>query len=320
MDAYTIGIILGAILQPSTIIALILALILKRKRRSIILIIVFVICILQWIVLRGGNLGIGSLIVPIISGFLVVYIVSIFKSNKNEESPKKVVEETKEKPVKKKKGRLPRFIAYPIYLFIFVIAFYMFTPLQDAYHNEIKPLIEGYSTADYDPLMHNGEVISQDLMMYVHYFTEINTDEDFIPYVDSETLNDYYYVCIEDKNIFDIGCMANKKQPFLTDDKCAWTFFGYTPIAKYKNYYLVNIEEKACGSMIARFNSYYLLNYDGHQLIVDKVITAGRFPERPIKFYKVNDSGFKFVTSGCYHGADTCRGQRANWLEFTFND
>ena len=82
MDAYTIGIILGAILQPSTIIALILALILKRKRRSIILIIVFVICILQWIVLRGGNLDIGSLVVPIISGFLVVYIVSIFKRKK----------------------------------------------------------------------------------------------------------------------------------------------------------------------------------------------------------------------------------------------
>ena len=58
----------------------------------------------------------------------------------------------------------------------------MIIPLQDAYHNEIKPLIEGYSTADYGPLMHNGEVITQDLMMYVHYFTEIPLSHIFIAF------------------------------------------------------------------------------------------------------------------------------------------
>ena len=35
---------------------------------------------------------------------------------------------------------------------------------------------------------------------------EINVDGDFIPYVDSEILNDSYYDCVEDKKIFDIGC------------------------------------------------------------------------------------------------------------------
>ena len=39
--------------------------------------------------------------------------------------------------------------------------------------------------------------------------------------------------------------MINKNQPFLIDDKCAWTFFGYTAIANYENYYLVNIKEKS---------------------------------------------------------------------------
>ena len=213
---------------------------------------------------------------------------------------------------------MPKFIKYPIYLFLILIAFYMITPLTDAYENKIKPRIEGYSTANYHTMQYNGVDISEDLMMYVHYFTEINVDGDFIPYVDSEILNDSYYDCIEDKKIFDIGCMTNKNQPFLTNDKCAWTFFGYTPIANYKNYYLVNIKEKACGTLISRFNSYYLLDYDGQKLIVDEVITAGKYPARPINFYKVNDWGFEFITSGCYHGADSCRGQRADWLEFKF--
>ena len=211
-------------------------------------------------------------------------------------------------------------IKYPIYFFLILIAFYMITPLTDAYENEIKPWREGYSTANYDTMQYNGVNISQDLMMYVHYFTEINVDDDFIPYVDSEILNDSYYDCIEDKKIFDIGCMTNKNQPFLTNDKCAWTFFGYTPIENYKNYYLVNIEEKACGTLISRFNSYYLFDYDGQKLIVDEVITAGKYPARPIKFYKVNDWGFEFVTSGCYHGADSCWGQRADWLELKFKN
>ena len=84
--------------------------------------------------------------------------------------------------------------------------------------------------------------------------------------------------------------------------------------------YLVNIKEKACGTLISRFNSYYLFDYDGQKLIVDEVITTGKYPARPIKFYKVNDWGFEFVTSGCYHGADSCRGQRADWLEFKFKN
>lgn len=211
-------------------------------------------------------------------------------------------------------------IKYPIYFLLILIAIYMITPLTDAYENEIKPWREGYSTGNHDTMQYNGVDISEDLMMYVHYFTEINVDGDFIPYVDSEILNDSYYDCIEDKKIFDIGCMTNKNQPFLTDDKCAWTFFGYTPIENYKNYYLVNIEEKACGTLISRFNSYYLFDYDGQKLIVDEVITAGKYPARPIKFYKVNDWGFEFVTSGCYHGADSCWGQRADWLELKFKN
>ena len=84
MGAYTLGLILGAVLQPSTIIGLILAIVLKKKRRSIILAIVLATCIFQWIIslnLGGGRLGIGSLLIPIISGIAVVYLISSFKKS-----------------------------------------------------------------------------------------------------------------------------------------------------------------------------------------------------------------------------------------------
>ena len=43
MGAYTLGLIIGAILQPSTIIGFILTILLKKKRRSLILFIVLAI-------------------------------------------------------------------------------------------------------------------------------------------------------------------------------------------------------------------------------------------------------------------------------------
>ena len=82
MGAYTLGLILGAVLQPSTIIGLILTIVLKKKRRSIILALVIVICIIQWIIslnLGGGRLGIGSLLIPMLSGIIVVYLISSLK-------------------------------------------------------------------------------------------------------------------------------------------------------------------------------------------------------------------------------------------------
>lgn len=84
MGAYTLGLILGAILQPSTIIGLILTILLKKKRRPLILFIVLAICIAQWIIslnLGGGRLGIGSLFIPIISGVAIVYLISLFKKS-----------------------------------------------------------------------------------------------------------------------------------------------------------------------------------------------------------------------------------------------
>ena len=84
MGAYTLGLILGAVLQPSTIIGLILTIVLKKKRRSIILGIVLATCIIQWLIslnLGGGRLGIGSLLIPIISGIAVVYLISSFKKS-----------------------------------------------------------------------------------------------------------------------------------------------------------------------------------------------------------------------------------------------
>ena len=207
---------------------------------------------------------------------------------------------------------MPKLIKYPIYLFLVCIALFMIVPLADTYQNEVKPLIKGYTKAieqnTNELIKHRGEVISHDLMMYVHYYTDTRLS----------LLNKAYFKCIEDENIFNIACMKNIKEPLLQDDKCAWTFFGYSPIVNHKNYYLVNIEEKACGSMISRFNSHYFFNYDGEKLKINEVILAGRYPERPISFYKVNDWGFEYVTTGCYHGVDSCRGERADWLKFKF--
>ena len=82
MDAYTVGAVLGSIMQPSTFIALVLALFFKRKRKSLLAILIIIICFIQWVSLKsmgGGTLGIGSLIIPIIFGLLVAMIVSSFK-------------------------------------------------------------------------------------------------------------------------------------------------------------------------------------------------------------------------------------------------
>lgn len=314
MDSYLLGLILGSILQPSTIVALLLAIFLKKKRRPLILIIIFIICLGQWILIGGGNLGFGSFAIPLIASFILVYIISFFKNDKNISENK-----DKENIKKNKKDRMPWIIAYPIYLFLIVIVIYMITLLPDVYHNEIKPLIKGYSTIDQSRnLQFNGEDIDEDIMMYIHHFNDLNLDNKSIVWVDSTILNDYFYKCIDNEKNFDISCLANNDQPYLIDDKCSWTFFGHTLVANYKNYYLVNIEEKACGTMTARFNSFYLINYDGKNLKIDNVIPSGRYPQRQIRFYKIEDSSFKFVTEACYHGADTCRGNRSEWLEFKF--
>ena len=38
----------------------------------------------------------------------------------------------------------------------------------------------------------------------------------------------------------------------------------------------------------------------------------------PIKYYKINEDSFSIVSEGCAHGADSCRGQRADLLELKF--
>lgn len=314
MDAYTLGLIAGAILQPSTIIAFILTIFLKKRRRPIILFIVLVLCILQLVIsinLGGGNLGIGSIFIPIISGFLTVYFVSIFKSNNETENKNK-------SPRFKKVIR--RIFLYPV-IFISAVVLYLYVPtLTDFYNNDLKPRIDGYSLADSEPMKHNEEVISNDLIMFIHYFNEIKTEvDDFIPYIEIENLNKNYFTCIKNDKIFDIGCMKNIQEPFMIDDRCNWTFLGYSPITQYNNHYLVNIEQRACGSFTGRFNSYYLFDYEGDNLIIKKSITPGKFMSRPIKYFKQDNEVFKFITTRCHQGADSCNGQRAKRFEFDLN-
>ena len=173
---------------------------------------------------------------------------------------------------------MPKLIKYPIYFFLFFIAVYMITPIEDAYHNELKPIRQGYQTIEYDFLEHYDEKISDDLFMYIHYFITFAENAREFNTVDKANLNNAYLDCIEDNKIFNITCMKNLQstgEEFLINDKCAWTFFGHTPIVQHKNYYLVNIKEKMCGTFVGRFNSYYVFEYAGNYLKVTNAFLPG---------------------------------------------
>lgn len=216
---------------------------------------------------------------------------------------------------------MPKLIKYPIYIFLFFIALYMITPIKDAYHNELKPISQGYQSIKYDFLEHYDEKISDDLFMYIHYFITFAENAREFNSVDKANLNNAYLDCIEDNKIFNITCMKNLQstgEEFLINDKCAWTFFGHTPIVQHKNYYLVNIKEKMCGTFVGRFNSYYVFEYAGNNLKVTNAFLPGKSLFNPIKYYKINEDSFSIVSEGCAHGADSCRGQRADWLELKF--
>ena len=157
--------------------------------------------------------------------------------------------------------------------------------------------------------------------MYIHYFITFAENAREFNSVDKANLNNAYLDCIEDNKIFNITCMKNLQstgEEFLINDKCAWTFFGHTPIVQHNNYYLVNIKEKMCGTFVGRFNSYYVFEYTGNYLKVTNAFLPGKSLFNPIKYYKINEDSFSIVSEGCAHGADSCRGQRADWLELKF--
>ena len=73
-----------------------------------------------------------------------------------------------------------------------------------------------------------------------------------------------------------------------------------------------------CGTFVGRFNSYYVFEYAGNYLKVTNAFLPGKSLFNPIKYYKINEDSFSIVSEGCAHGADSCRGQRADWLELKF--
>ena len=100
---------------------------------------------------------------------------------------------------------MPKLIKYPIYIFLLFIALYMITPIEDAYHNELKPIRQGYQTIEYDFLEHYGEKISDDLFMYIHYFITFAENAREFNSLDKANLNNVYLNCIEDNKIFNIN-------------------------------------------------------------------------------------------------------------------
>lgn len=215
---------------------------------------------------------------------------------------------------------------YFCYLLVLVPIFFIFSfALSSYYKNNIKPRMEGYQIVNNNKtqelIKYKGKKLPRDLMMFVHYYTGITNDKREYHISVIENLNDIYFDCIQDDNIFNISCMNkyyNKKTPLLIDDSCSWTFFGYLPIAKYKNYYLVNIEEKLCGTFLGRYNSYYIFEYINEKLKLISVNYDYKDLNKPIKFFKIENDSFKFVTEKCAHASDTCIEQEADWYELSF--
>ena len=204
---------------------------------------------------------------------------------------------------------------------LFFLSFIIVVPAMGFYQNDFKPLMNGYKKIDKSNLKHNGENINEDIFMYIHYL--VTFDEEARQYysIEEANLNEAYFSCVKDNKIFNISCMKtlqNKGQEFLIDDKCAWTFFGHSNVARDKNYYLVSMQEKMCGTFLARFNTYYVFEYKDDYLRVTNTFLTGKDIFNPIKYYKTNDDGFSFVTEACAHGADTCWGSEADWLELKF--
>ena len=217
-----------------------------------------------------------------------------------------------------------RIFSFFIYSFIlFVFSCLVFVPAMSFYKNDIKPLTNGYKKIEKSNLEYKGENISKDILMYIHYFVTFDEEARQFYTIEESNLNEAFLECIEDNKIFNIPCMQtlhNKGQQFLIDDKCAWTFFGHSSVARDKNYYLVSMEEKMCGTFLARFNTYYVFEYKDDYLRVTNTFLTGKDIFNPIKYYKINDDGFSFVTEACAHGADTCWGSEADWLDLKFNE
>ena len=219
---------------------------------------------------------------------------------------------------------------------IFISSYSLNSSLQDAYQNNIKPLHQNYSLANnyydmkirpnffgsynfYEPkqkkilMTHKNKEISSDIMNFIHYN---HTGENISNYdfkTNDSRLNDIYSECI-DINIYDIECIISKEDPLFIDDKCLWTFLGYNTVAINKNYYLINMKERMCGSGTLKGNSYYLFNYDGKTIeIMDSIAPGDKtiWTQREIKYFMFVDYGYEFVTSACYEGSDSCKGQRA---------
>ena len=217
--------------------------------------------------------------------------------------------------------RIFSFFVFSIILLIF--SYFVFVPTMGFYQNDFKPLMNGYKKIDKSNLKHNGENINEDIFMYIHYLVTFDEEARQFYSIEEANLNEAYFSCVEDNKIFNISCMKtlqNKGQEFLIDDKCDWTFFGHSSVARNKNYYLVSMEEKMCGTFLARFNTYYVFEYKDDYLRVTNAFLTGKDIFNPIKYYKINDDGFSFVTEACAHGADTCWGSEADWLDLKFNE
>lgn len=321
MLAYFIGVFLGAALQPSTIIVLILSLILSESKKSFIIILLIILCIAQWIlkaVLGSPYLSFWPVIVSFLIGyFLILIIYSQKRKNK-----------TKSNEIsKEEKGKIRQeYIKKTIYLFIFfilIILLYNFTPFKKVFQKSEtkKEIYEGYTQVeigDLPILKFNNAEFEKNLMQFVHYDFQIKKSKEIDLIPNYSLLNPIFQKCVNNQT-YDIQCLSDENANFFGDESCLWTFRGYSTIVSIENYYLLNVAERACGSMVGDSNSFYLVEYNGRFFeILDYSILPFKSLQRKIEHYKVNEDGISIITETCYLGADTCNGIKPDFLELKF--
>lgn len=319
MLAYNIGVFLGAVTQPSTIIIIILSLILHENKKSLLIFLLILMVIAQWILkasLGSPSLSLWPTIVTFLTGYFFIFII-----NSRKKKNKSNKEEVDEQALKETKKNILKLFSILIF-FIFSIALILiFTPIKEIVQTHLidREVHEGYTKVNETNrinLEFENQIIDTEVFQYIHYKNQnkFAKELDFF----ENPLNSIYLKCVEGDS-YDIGCLTGDNQSFFNEDACLWTFNSYVPLASKQNYYLINVNERACGSYPGEFNSYYLVKYDGKSIdIIDSIPTGKKYAQRAIEFYKINNDGFSIITETCYKGADTCKGMKPDFLELKF--
>lgn len=324
MLSYSIGIILGAIMQPSTILVIILSSVLSKSKKSLIIVVLILACIAQLILkLALGSTNIFTIIITFFAGYISISLIYLVKKEDKNSKENNRISRINPNLSKFLKILIKLiFSLIVVYSLVVVIAPVLKNIIEVNFHNHLKPKIEGYSKVKYENLKgitYKEKEIDNKLIQYIHYSNLNNNLKELD--INESPVNPAINKCIKDKK-FNVDCILDNENSLFLEDHwsatCLYTFQNYSVIASNNNNYLLNIDERACGSHRGRWNSYYLISFNKGYIEIKDSVLAGKHPQRKIDYFKINNDNFSFITSICYHGADSCWMQKADWFQFKF--